>query len=207
MKHCRLFFFILLASSSTMAAEKVLLVVGDSLSAAYGIDRNDGWVALLQQRLDRADVFWKVVNAGISGDTTAGGVSRLPALLERHHPSVVVIELGSNDGLRGFAFDQIESNLERMIQLTRRSSARPVLVGGMIPPNYGAAYAEAFHQVFKDTAERLKVPLVPFLLDGVAQDRSLMLADGYHPNEAGQARMLDNIWLVLEQALDDMADL
>ncbi len=137
-----------LVTAPAQAAERVLLVLGDSLSAAFGIPAEDGWVALLQQRLAGRSPAWRVVTAGISGDTTAGGVSRLPRLLELHRPDLVVIELGSNDGLRGFGFDQIRANLERLIDLSREAGAQPLLVGGRLPPNYGTAYAEAFHDQF-----------------------------------------------------------
>ena len=180
------------------AAERVLLVLGDSLSAAFGIPAEDGWVALLQQRLDGRTTSWRVVNAGISGDTTAGGVSRLPRLLELHRPDLVVLELGSNDGLRGFGFDQIQANLDRLVKLSRDAGATPLLVGGRLPPNYGSAYADAFHAQFSAVADRQQVPLVPFLMEGVALKRELMLEDGYHPNSAAQPYMLDNVWSMLE---------
>jgi acyl-CoA thioesterase-1 len=194
-----------LVTAPAQAAERVLLVLGDSLSAAFGIPAEDGWVALLQQRLAGRSPAWRVVNAGISGDTTAGGVSRLPRLLELHRPDLVVIELGSNDGLRGFGFDQIRANLERLIDLSREAGAQPLLVGGRLPPNYGTAYAEAFHDQFLIVAEQRRVALVPFLMEGVALKRELMLDDGYHPNSAAQPYLLDNVWPALEPLLKTVA--
>lgn len=145
---------------------------------------------------------WRVVNAGISGDTTAGGLSRLPRLLKLHRPQLVIIELGSNDGLRGFGFEQIRTNLWRMIALLRKAKAAVVLVGGLLKPNYGAAYADAFRRLFPEVAESERLALVPFLLEGVAEDRSLMQADGYHPNPGAQPRLLENVWPVLEPLLN-----
>ncbi len=180
---------------------KTLVVVGDSLSAAFGIAAEQGWVALLDERLQRQGLEWKVVNAGISGDTTAGGLSRLPRLLEIHRPDLLILELGSNDGLRGFSFKQMRQNLAAMIEQSREAGADVLLVGGRIPPNYGQAYAEAFHQVYHRLAEDMQVPLVPFLLDGVARKPELMQQDGYHPNEAAQPVLLENVWPQLKQLI------
>ncbi len=190
-----------LFTAQAAASERVLLVLGDSLSAAFGIPAEKGWVNLLQQRLGDRPSPWRVVNAGISGDTTAGGVSRLPRLLELHKPDLVVIELGSNDGLRGFGFEQIQANLTRLIELTRSAGATALLVGGRLPPNYGAAYADAFQALFLSVADQQQVVLVPFLMQGVALSRELMLEDGYHPNSAAQPHLLDNVWPVLEPLL------
>ncbi len=190
-----------LFTAQAAAGERVLLVLGDSLSAAFGIPAEKGWVNLLQQRLGDRPSPWRVVNAGISGDTTAGGVSRLPRLLELHKPDLVVIELGSNDGLRGFGFEQIQANLTRLIELTRSAGATALLVGGRLPPNYGAAYADAFQALFLSVADQQQVVLVPFLMQGVALSRELMLEDGYHPNSAAQPHLLDNVWPVLEPLL------
>ena len=201
-----LLIFLITAITPLPAAERAIVVLGDSLSAAFGIDQDDGWVNLLQQRLDERTGGWRVVNAGISGDTTAGGLSRLPRLLELHRPRLLIIELGSNDGLRGFGFDQIRANLRHMIKLSRAAGSQPLLVGARIPPNYGAAYADAFHRLFREVADREQVPLVPFLLAGVAQDRSLMQADGYHPNADAQPQLLANVWPVLEPLLNTRSD-
>jgi acyl-CoA thioesterase-1 len=178
-----------------------MLVLGDSLSAGYGIDVEAGWVNLLRQRLHSQAQPWRVINRSISGDTTAGGRARLPALLEEYQPQIVIIELGSNDGLRGFSFRQMRENLHAMIEAVETSGGQVVLVGGRLPPNYGAAYAEAFHALFKEVAQAKQVPLVPFLLEQVALDRSLMQSDGYHPNEAAQPRLLETVWPVLKTVL------
>ncbi len=194
---------LLLPGLSTASGTRTLLVIGDSLSAAYGIPAEAGWVALLERRLQKLHTHWMTVNASITGDTTAGGRSRLPHLLELHAPDLVVIELGTNDGLRGFGFDQIRRNLDAMITRSQESGARVLLVGGRLPPNYGKAYAEAFHRMFHQTAKSANVPLVPFLMDGVALDPALMQDDGYHPNTAAQSRLLENVWSKLEDMLKD----
>jgi acyl-CoA thioesterase-1 len=184
------------------AAERVLLVLGDSLSAGFGIATQEGWVALLQERLRRGGAPWQVVNASVSGETTAGGLSRLPGLLARHRPAVVIVELGSNDGLRGFGFEHIARNLRDIVAASRDAGARVVLVGGMLPPNYGAAYADAFHELFHEVAASAGVPLVPFLLEGVADDPALMQPDGYHPNAAAQPRILRTVWPAVAPVLE-----
>ncbi|NDY90767.1 arylesterase [Ideonella livida] len=182
-----------------------VVVVGDSLSAEYGLPRGAGWVALLQNRLaKRAGPSVEVVNASISGDTTAGGLSRLPTLLRRHRPSHVVIELGGNDALRGLPLDTTRQNLRRMVSLCREAGAEVLLVGIAVPPNYGARYGESFTQLFGEVAKAEKVPLVPFLLAGVAdvpQARELFQADGIHPTAQAQTRMLDNVWPALDRLL------
>lgn len=178
-----------------------ILVLGDSLSAAYGIPASSGWVRLLEDRLQARQPGAEVVNASISGDTSRGGLARLPAALERHQPQVVIIELGGNDGLRGLSLQRLRANLERMIEMTRESGARPLLIGIKLPANYGKTYGERFHAVFREVAEAREVPWVPFLLDGIALDRSLMQADGIHPTAAAQPIMLDNVWPVLAPLL------
>ncbi len=183
------------------AAPPVILVLGDSLSAAYGIALADGWVALLQGRLRERGLDWRVVNAGLSGDTTAGGLTRLPELLKRHRPAILIVELGANDGLRGLKPTVVRDNLARIIQAGRAAGSRVLLTGIQLPPNYGAAYNQAFQAVFQDLAAAQGVPLVPGLLAGVAEDRVLMQADGVHPGAAAQPRILDNVWPVLEPLL------
>jgi len=183
------------------AAPPVILVLGDSLSAAYGIALADGWVALLQGRLRERGLDWRVVNAGLSGDTTAGGLTRLPELLKRHRPAILIVELGANDGLRGLKPTVVRDNLARIIQAGRAAGSRVLLTGIQLPPNYGAAYNQAFQAVFQDLAAAQGVPLVPGLLAGVAEDRALMQADGVHPGVAAQPRILDNVWPVLEPLL------
>ena len=179
-----------------------ILVVGDSLSAAYGIDKQRGWVALLQQRLDETGNPWQVVNASITGDTTRGGLTRLPAALARERPGILIIALGGNDGLRGFAPAQTRDNLARMIELGREAGARVLLLGVRLPENYGRAFGEKFHRVYLDLADEKRVALVPFFLEGVAETRALMQPDGIHPGVDAQPRILDNVWQALEPLLD-----
>lgn len=175
-------------------AADTILVLGDSLSAGYGIEQQQGWVALLDRRLQEAGLPYRTVNASISGDTTRGGLSRLPAALQREAPSVVVIALGGNDGLRGFAPAQTKANLREMLELSRASGARVLLLGVMLPANYGKAFGEKFHRVYLELAEETNVALVPFFLEGVGETRALMQPDGIHPSAAAQPRILDNVW-------------
>lgn len=184
----------LLFAPLAAAQPPVILVFGDSLSAGYGIDVRDGWVALLQQRIRNQGYPHAVVNASISGETTAGGRSRLPGALKRHQPDIVVLELGANDGLRALSLAQTRDNLAAMIRHAKAAGARVVLVGIHLPPNYGPAYTRSFHEIFGELARRYQTGLVPFLLEGVALDRTLMQADGLHPRAAAQPRILDNVW-------------
>lgn len=183
------------------AAARTALVFGDSLSAAYGLAPEQGWVHLLAERARRAGLDWRFVNASVSGETTAGGLRRLPLDLERHKPELVVIALGANDALRGQPIAGIRANLARMVGIVRSARAQPVLVGIMIPPNYGIDYAEQFRQLYGALAQELKVPLVPFLLEGIADKPDLFLADQLHPAAAAQPRIVDNVWPVLEPLL------
>ena len=179
-----------------------LLVLGDSISAAWGIDKEQGWVALLEERLEERECSGlQVRNASTSGETTAGGRSRLPALLERHEPAVVVIELGGNDGLRGMVPERMKDNLRAMIEKSRQADARPVLFGMRIPPNYGEAYSRMFEEAFRTVAEETDVPFLPFFLEGVGGEDGMMQDDGIHPAAAAQPRLLDNAWEVLEDVL------
>jgi acyl-CoA thioesterase-1 len=181
-----------------------LLVVGDSLSAEYGIARGSGWVALLQQKLQTEKPRWQIVNASISGDTTAGGLARLPALLKLHQPQIVVIELGGNDALRGFSLKMTEDNLVKMIQACKTIQAKVVLVGMQVPPNYGAAYALDFTRLFARISKKQQTALVPFLLAGVADDKdptALFQADRIHPKAEAHPRILANVWVVLKKML------
>lgn len=171
-----------------------ILVLGDSISAAYGIQREQGWVAQLQQRVAEFDPGWQVVNASTSGETTAGGLARLPLALESHAPDVVIIELGGNDGLRGYPIDRIRDNLDRLVGLATHHGSEVLLVGMEIPPNYGPRYTRAFREVFRDVADTHQVPLVPFLLEQVALLPELMQDDGIHPTAAAQRPMLDTLW-------------
>lgn len=184
----------LAASASAYSAPKTVLVVGDSLSAEYGLARGSGWVALLGQRLKANRIPADVVNASISGDTTAGGRSRLPSLLAQHHPNVVVLELGANDGLRGLPVKAAEDNLHAMIAMAEKAHAKVLLVGMRMPPNYGRAYIERFAGMYTDLAKQDKVPLVPFMLDGVAQVPANFQADRLHPVASVHPTILNNIW-------------
>lgn len=179
--------------------DKRILILGDSLSAEYGIGRGEGWVNLLEQRT--APKGWRIANASISGETTAGGLSRLPALLQKNSPAITIIELGANDALRGLQMAATEANLRRMISLAREAGSRPLLVGMMMPPNFGPAYARQFSGMFKRIAESEKIALVPFLLDGFADDLAWFQPDRIHPTAKAQPRMLDNVWPVLSEML------
>ncbi len=183
------------------AAPRVLLVLGDSLSAGYGLPANTGWVKLLQDRLVEQKLPWRVVNASISGDTTAGALGRLPALLAREHPGIVVVELGANDGLRGTDLAQMQQNLHAIIAASRAAHARVMLVGMRLPPNYGSAYVGRFEAIYHDIAKADKVPLTPFLFEGFAERMELFQADGLHPVVAAQPLLLDNIWPQLQPLL------
>ena len=179
-----------------------ILVFGDSISAGYGLPNvEQGWVAMLAARVKSAGYGYQVVNASVSGETTAGGLARLPRALAVHHPAVVVIELGGNDGLRALPVAQMRANLEAMVDLARGAGARVLLVGMRIPPNYGPEYAERFRGVYAEVARAKRLPLVPFLLDDVALDPALMQADGIHPNAAAQPRLLGTVWPALAPLL------
>jgi len=182
------------AATSAYSAPKNLLVLGDSLSAEYGLQRGTGWTGLLQQRLQQSKADYRVVNASISGDTTIGGRNRLPALMTQHKPEVLVIELGANDALRGLALKTSQDNLQAMIDLARQQKAKVLLVGMQIPPNYGPDYTRRFAAMYQDLAKSNKVALVPFFFEGIAADLSLFQADRIHPNEQAQPRLLDNVW-------------
>ena len=184
----------LAASASAYSAPKTVLVLGDSLSAEYGLNRGSGWVALLDQKLKAEKIDADIVNASISGETTSGGRARLPALIERYHPAVVVIELGANDGLRGLPVAAAEANLRSMVGLATQNKAKVLLVGMRMPPNYGRDYTEHFFNMYKTLATQLKAPLVPFMLEGVADKPALFQADRLHPIAAAHPAILANIW-------------
>ncbi len=179
--------------------EPIVLVVGDSLSAGYGLARDEGWVSLLQART--TPLGWRVVNASISGETTAGGLARLPALLERHRPGITVIELGANDALRGLSMPATEANLRRMVSLAREAGSTPLLIGMMLPPNFGRAFGEQFSSIFHRIAKDEEIALVPFLLEGFGDDLSWFQPDRIHPTAKAQPRMLDNVWPALKELL------
>ncbi|MBD8473474.1 arylesterase [Pseudomonas sp. CFBP 8770] len=190
---------LMLAAQS--AAAGTVLIVGDSISAAFGLDTRAGWVALLEQRLEQQGFSDKVVNASITGDTSANGSARLPALLAAHKPDLVVLELGGNDGLRGMPVTQLQQNLASMIELSRKAGAEVLLLGMQLPPNYGARYTQSFAQVYHALAEEKKVALVPFLLEGVGGVPTLMQADGVHPTASAQGKLLENVWPTLKPLL------
>ncbi len=197
---------LLLVSSQALAGSGTILVMGDSLSAAYGVETEKAWVAQLRDRLDDSQWSdWTVVNASISGETTDGGLRRLPALLSRHQPDIVVIELGGNDGLRGFPPGVIRDNLARMVDLSQQAGARVLLVGMQIPPNYGQRYTEAFATIFPDLAQSKDTALVPFFLEGIYNQQGMMQEDGIHPTAEAQARLLENLWPHLEPLLEGAA--
>lgn len=183
------------------AAAQTLLVVGDSISAGFGLNTDQGWVTLLQQRLQREGYTYKVVNASISGDTSAGGLARLPALLSGEKPGLVVIELGGNDGLRGQPPQQLQQNLASMVDASKQAGAKVLLLGMRLPPNYGERYTQAFVRAYEQVAQAGQVPLVPFFLEGVGGVPQLMQADGIHPTAAAQPRLLENVWPQLKPML------
>lgn len=184
-----------------MAQAQTLLVVGDSISAAYGIEIEQGWVARLQQRLNQREPSYQVVNASISGDTSAGGRTRLPALLEQHQPDLVVIELGGNDGLRGLSLVSLKDNLSAMVELARQQGSRVIVLGMRIPPNYGPRYTEGFYQVYQQLAQELDVPVLGFFLEGIGGVPGMVQNDGIHPTAAAQPLLLDNAWPLIEAQL------
>lgn len=183
------------------AAAGTVLIVGDSISAAFGLDTRQGWVALLEKRLKDQGFTDRVVNASVSGDTSAGGQARLPALLAEHKPEVVILELGGNDGLRGQPPRQLQQNLASMIDSSQAQGAKVLLLGMQLPPNYGVRYTQAFSQVYSELASEKKVALVPFFLDGVGGHPELMQADGLHPAAAAQGKLLENVWPTLKPLL------
>lgn len=189
--------FLLGASQTGYCASKTLLVLGDSISAEYGLPRDSGWVALLRQRCQQQKFKLDVINASISGDTTSGGKARLPALLIKHKPSWVIIELGGNDGLRGLPVSETQANLQAMTQAAQQAKAQVLLLGMRMPPNYGRSYTEQFFASYGKVAQQQKAALLPFFLDKIADDIALFQADRIHPNGAAQAILLDNVWPAL----------
>jgi len=187
-----IFFFAIVLSGTAQAA--TILVWGDSLSAGYGLRPKEDWPTLLQTRLAREGFRHTVINASVSGETSAGGRSRLPAALDRHKPDLLILELGANDGLRGLQPAVMAENLAAMIQTARSKGAKVLLVGMQMPPNYGPAYTRRFQQTFTDVAKEHKVPLVPFLLDGFSDKRELFQSDGIHPTAKAQALIVDTVW-------------
>jgi acyl-CoA thioesterase-1 len=193
----------LAACSSAQGAgdDYVLMVFGDSLSAAYGIDEEDGWVALLDNKLRNDNWPYSVVNGSVSGETTTGGLARLPAMLDSHRPDLVILELGGNDGLRGLPLEILKSNMLIMIALIEEQGAEVLLTGIQIPPNYGPRYTVPFYQLYGELAAEKTLALVPFLIEGIPQQPELMQNDGIHPRAEAQYMILDNVWAVLEAML------
>ena len=190
------------ASGAAPAETPVILVFGDSISAGYGLARvEQGWVALLQTRLKDQGYGYQVVNASVSGETTAGGLARLPRALTLHRPKIVILELGGNDGLRALPIAQMRANLAQMADLATAAGAKVLLLGMRVPPNYGPDYTEQFHACYSDLARDKKLPAVPFFLNDVALLPNLMQADGIHPNELGQPKLLATVWPVLQPLL------
>jgi acyl-CoA thioesterase-1 len=187
------------ASPDAGGKPPVWLVLGDSLSAAYGIAQSQGWVTLLQQRLSERGYRAQVINASVSGETTSGGLARLPALLAEHHPQIVLIELGGNDGLRALPIARLRDNLHQLVALSKKAGAKPVLFEMMLPPNYGPDYVAQFTQSFHLVAQQTGTPLVPFLLAPIVSDRAAFQADGIHPVAASQPKVLDAVWPSLEK--------
>ena len=184
-------------------AEPVILVVGDSISAGFGVPLQQGWVALLQRNVQQRQPQLQVINASSSGETTQGGLTRLPALLKQHQPDLTIIELGGNDGLRGTPIPVIRRNLERMVQLAQAAGSDVMLLGMQIPPNYGARYTELFSRSFTELAGRFELPVVPFLLEGIATEPELMQSDGIHPTTAAQPRMTALVEPLVQQWLQE----
>ncbi len=184
------------------ASQNTLMILGDSLSAAYGVQTEEAWVALLKKRLNEEGLDqWQVVNASISGETTDGGLRRLPKLLEKNEPDIVIIELGGNDGLRGFPPQVIRRNLSSMIEQVNEAGARALLVGMQIPPNYGQRYTSAFAEIYPDLADEQDTELVPFFLDDIYDQEGMMQDDDIHPTAEAQGQLLENVWPVLEPML------
>jgi acyl-CoA thioesterase-1 len=183
-----------IALQNAVASDRTILVFGDSLSAAYQIRADQGWVALLAQRLQAQGYGYEVINASVSGETSGGGLQRLPRALELHHPGLIILELGANDGLRGLPIAVTQDNLKKMVQLAQSAGTRVLLVGIRIPPNYGPRYANEFAVIYPNIAKQFSLPLVPFLLEKVALDPSLMQDDGLHPNVRGEPLVLDTLW-------------
>lgn len=185
------------------ARDRTLLILGDSLSAAYGIPVQEGWVSLLDQRLQQQGYAFNVINASISGETTVGALTRLENIINTHQPSLTVVELGGNDGLRGFQFTEIEQNLSVIISQLQQNNSEILLVPMQLPPNYGQAYNQKFQQVYQRLAEQFDISLSRFILDDIALDNELMQADGIHPVAMAQPVMLENIWPALESLIND----
>jgi len=199
-----LLFLLVLVNLPLSASANTILIVGDSLSAAYGMPVEQGWVSLLQQRLATDYDAYTIVNASISGDTTANALNRLPQALTRHQPAIVVLELGGNDGLRGLSTAEMKGNLAAMIQTVRQHDAEVLLIGVQLPPNYGPRFTQQFHAVYHELAQEYGLALVPSLVDGVGTRTDLMQADGIHPNSKAQPLIVTRVWQQLRPLIDAM---
>jgi len=196
----------LMAFNNTVFAANItpasILVLGDSLSGAWGINTDEGWVALLQQKISKQGFDYKVINASVSGDTTRTGLSRIESALQQHKPTIVIVALGGNDGLRGLAFSEIESSLASIIERCQKDGAQVLLSAVRLPPNYGPVYIEQFAALYNRLSDQYKVPLVPRMLDQVAENRALMQEDGIHPKAEAQPQIMQNVWAGLEPMLE-----
>ncbi len=200
-KRLLLLFLVVPALSLANSSNNTIVILGDSISAAYGVPTESGWVALLKQKIQQENKRYTVINASISGETTEGGVSRLPDIIVRHTPSILLIELGGNDGLRGFPLNLIQANLQSLIDEAKSNNITPILMAMRIPPNYGQRYTSGFYDLFKKTADKNSVVLIPFLLEEVALKPELMQADGIHPAALAQPILLEHVWETLEPLL------
>ena len=203
MKRLFALFVLIVASASAQAEEPLILAFGDSISAGYGLAHvEQGWVELLKTRLKLLGYGYQVINASVSGETTAGGLARLPRALGTHHPKIVILELGGNDGLRALPIPQMRANLTQMVELASAAGAKVLLLGMRMPPNYGQQYTDQFSMVFSELARDKKLPLVPFLLTGISLSPDLLQGDDIHPNAAGQPILLENVWPTLKPLLN-----
>ena len=201
MRSLLLFLLLVIVPASAARAAQTILVLGDSISSGYGLAQGEGWVALLEQRIEREKLDYRVVNASIAGETTLGGLNRISAAIEEHQPAVVVVALGGNDGLRGNPLEEIRRNLIAIVKACRTAGAKVVIAGMRIPPNYGPVYTRRFQGLFAEVARQQNVSLVPFMLQGFADDRTMFQADGMHPAAGAQPRILDNIYRRLRPLL------
>lgn len=186
---------------STASGASVIAVLGDSISAGYGLKNGDGWVTLLQNRLSAQGYNYKVINASITGDTTSGGLTRLPAILRQYKPAIVIVELGGNDGLRGLSVSQMQTNLDDIVTSSLQNKSKVLLLGMQLPPNYGLAFTKRFADVYASISRQRKTALVPFFLEGLSDDKTLFQADQIHPNAEAQALLLENVWTYLKPML------
>lgn len=204
--HKKIIVFVLsycLFAFSPIIHAKTLLIVGDSLSAGYGLVAGEEWPALMQAQITQKYPQYTIVNASVSGETSTGGLARFASLLEQHPAAIVIIELGANDGLRGQSLTQLHSNLASMIEQAQAASAKVLLLGMLVPPNYGKRYSDAFQKVYTDLQKQYQVAFVPFFLDGIAGDEDLLLSDNLHPNAKAQPLILKNIWQSVEDLLQN----